>query len=390
MFEKWKVGVIAVVLLVGVGGGAVALGVVGTPSVTGVENHFGGVNETSTVVESGLQVSNPNPLGVALGGLTVDYAVSMNDVRMAHGVKSGVDIERGNSTLPFSTTMRNEQIPAWWVSHIRNDESTTLTVDASIHSSLVDRTFGAPQVERSVETDIISEFNSTETRPVNADAPLVSDPVLYVNETSARWGTVDESETSIAMDFTMYNPKSYPIPVSEIGYTITMNDVTVGNGTTEQGYVIPARSERTVETQTIIENPTLDEWWVSHLQKNQRTDLEIDFYAKLEVAGETVRVPLDAMTYTETIETDLFGTKDETAPGSEADSAAADGSDGSTATSTPAAGKSSTPTATPTATATDTPTATATAEDGDTTTDGDSTTTDDGGLLSEVQSPLTA
>jgi LEA14-like dessication related protein len=388
MFGKWKVGAIVVVLLVGVGGGAVALGVVGTPSVTGVENHFGGVNETSTVVESDLQVSNPNPLGVTLGGLTVDYAVSMNDVQMAHGVKSGVDIERGNSTLPFSTTMRNEQIPAWWVSHIRNGESTTLTVDASIHSSLVDRTFGAPQVERSVETDIISEFNSTETRPVNAGAPLVSDPVLYINETSAQWGAVDESETPIAMDFTMYNPKSTPIPISEIGYTITMNNVTVGNGTTEQGYVIPARSERTVETQTVIENPTLDEWWVSHLQQNQRTDLEIDFYAKIEVTGETVRVPLDAMTYTETIETDLFGTKDETAPGSETDSAADDGRDGSTATSTPTAGKSPTPTDTPTATATDT--STATPEDGDATTDGGNTTTDDGGLLSERQSPLTA
>ncbi|SEO76719.1 LEA14-like dessication related protein [Halogranum amylolyticum] len=367
MFEKWKVSLIGVVLLVGVVGGTVALGVVGTPSVTRVENRFGSVNETATVVESDLQVSNPNPLGVTLGGLSVDYAVSMNDVEMAHGKKASVDIERGNSTLPFATTMR---------------------VDANIHSSLVDRSFGAPQVERSVETDIISEFNSTETRPVNADAALISDPVLYVNETSARWGTVNESATPIAMEFTMYNPKSYPIPISEVGYTVTMNDITVGNGTSAQSYVVPARSERTVETRTTIENPTLDEWWVSHLEANQRTDLEIDFYAKIDVSGETVRVPLDELTYTETVETDLFGTKGETAVGAETET---DGGDGatSTAATTPDADETTT-------TATDdepdadggdspaTPTATPTSTSQD-----DSTTTDDGGLLSDRRAPPT-
>ena len=389
MSRTLKVGVIGVVLLVGVAGAAVALGVVGTPSVTGVENRFGGVNETSTVVESDLQVSNPNPLGVALGGLSVDYAVSMNDVEMARGVKSGVEVDRGNSTLPFSTTMRNEQIPAWWVSHIRNGESTALTVDAAIHSSLLDRTFGAPQVERTVETDVISEFNSTETRPVNAGAPVVSDPVLYVNETSAEWGAVNESATPIAMDFTMYNPKAYPVPVTEIGYTVTMNNVTVGNGTTQQSYVIPARSERTVETRTVIRNPTLDEWWVSHLERNQRTDLEIDFYAKVEVTGQTIRVPLDEMTYTETIETDMFGTKDDTAPGSETGADTGDGSDSEkTPTATPSDGASSTATSSSTATPTPTDTPTAAPTDTPTPSGGDSTTTDDGGLLSELRFPL--
>jgi LEA14-like dessication related protein len=393
MFRKLKVGVIGVILLVGVVGAAAALGVVGTPSVTGVENRFGGVNETSTVIESDLEVSNPNPLGVTLGGLTVDYAVSMNDVEMAHGVKSGVEVDRGNSTLPFSTTMRNEKIPAWWVSHIRNGESTTLTVDAAIHSSLLDRTFDAPQVERSVETDVISEFNSTETRPVNAGAPVVSDPVLYVNETSAEWGAVNESATPIAMDFTMYNPKTYPIPVTEIGYTVTMNNVTVGNGTTQQSYVIPARSERTVETQTVIRNPSLDEWWVSHLERNQRTDLEIDFYAKLEVGGETIRVPLDEMTYTETIETDMFGTKDDTAPGSETASNGGDDDGSETTTATPADGASSTTTSAST-TSTTTPSSTATSTPAPTPTEtptpsgGDDTTTDDGGLLSGLRFPL--
>jgi LEA14-like dessication related protein len=282
--------------------------------------------------------------------------------------------------------MQNEQIPAWWVTHIRNGESTTLTVDASIHSSLLNRTFGAPQVERSVETDVISQFNSTETRPVNAGTPVVSDPVLYIEETSAQWGTVNDSATPIAMDFTMRNPKAYPIPITEIGYTVTMNNVTVGNGTTDQTYVVPAGGERTVETETVIDNTKLDGWWVTHLERNQQTALEIDFYAKVEVGGETVRVPLDAMTYTETIETDMFGTKDDSAPASGAASET-DGDGGSTTTSTPTASPTGSPTATPADSPTPTPDSEPTTEEGTSTGDG-ATTTDDGGLLSAVGNAL--
>jgi LEA14-like dessication related protein len=204
---------------------------------------------------------------------------------------------------------------------------------------------------------MLSQFNSTETRPVNASQPLVSDPVLYVNETSAQWGEVKESATPLNLDFRVYNPKEYPVGVSEIGYEITMNDVAVGEGTTEQGYTVGPKSTETVETTTLIDNAKLDEWWVSHLERDQVTDLRIDFYARLEVTGgETIRVPLRSLTYTETIETDIFGNE---AGG------AGDGSD-DTDDSTP------TPTGTP-----EDSTADGTATD-------TQTTTDDGGLVDDT------
>jgi LEA14-like dessication related protein len=355
--SKLRIVGVAVLLLGASVGGAFALGFLGTPSVTGVDNEFAGVNETQTTIQSDLQVQNPNPIGANLGGLTVDYAIDMNGIRMAEGTKSGVDVARGNSTLPFTTYMANDRIPEWWTSHVSNGEQTTLTVDASVHSSTLGGSFGAPKVERSVETDMLSQFNSTETRPVNASQPLVSDPVLYVNETSAQWGEVKESATPLNLDFRVYNPKEYPVGVSEIGYEITMNDVAVGEGTTEQGYTVGPKSTETVETTTLIDNAKLDEWWVSHLERDQVTDLRIDFYARLEVTGgETIRVPLRSLTYTETIETDIFGNE---AGG------AGDGSD-DTDDSTP------TPTGTP-----EDSTADGTATD-------TQTTTDDGGLVDDT------
>jgi LEA14-like dessication related protein len=50
--------VIGVVVLALAG---VAVFVLGHPSVSGIDNRFGGVNETTTVVESDLTVQNPPP-----------------------------------------------------------------------------------------------------------------------------------------------------------------------------------------------------------------------------------------------------------------------------------------------------------------------------------------
>ena len=62
-----QVGVAAAVL-VAVVVGAFGVGVIGTPAVEKVENRFTGVSENTTTVGTAITVSNPNPIGVTLGG----------------------------------------------------------------------------------------------------------------------------------------------------------------------------------------------------------------------------------------------------------------------------------------------------------------------------------
>lgn len=357
--------VITVIGLLGASvGGAFVVGVLGAPSVVGVENRFGEVTNETTTIETDLVVNNPNPINVQLGGTSVNYTVSMNDIAMASGSKQGLAIEQGNTTLDFTTQMQNEKIPAWWVSHIRNGEQTQLEIDARVHSSLVGQTATVPHSQE-INTDIISQFNSSETRPVNANQPVVSDPVLYINRTSASWGSVSQSETPINMQFTMYNPKTSPYTITEIGYDITMNNISVGEGTTEQPYAIPGKSQKTIAATTTIQNAKLDEWWVSHLQNEQVTQLRIDFYARIKLpTGNTIRVPLDALTYTKEIETSIF---------------TAETGNASNQTNNSSATTSQSPTPEPTTTeSTEEPTTAST----------ETTMTDDGGLLS-IQKSLT-
>ncbi|MGQ4555872.1 LEA type 2 family protein [Halobellus sp. GM3] len=377
--------VLAATLAVGLlGGGAFAAGVVGVPSVAGVENAFGPVNETTTVIETELTISNPNPVGVSLGGVAVRYDVLLNDVPLASGGKRGLAVERGNSTVSLATAARNERIPSWWISHVRNGEETTVTVDTAVRSSTLGRTVDPPNVTREVETDLLSQFESTETRPIDAEQPLVSDPVLYVNETRAEWGEVTESRTPMELTFVVYNPKPYPIAVSELGYDVTMNEVAVGEGATDSEHVVPPKSTETIEATVDIRNQHIDEWWVTHLERNQVTDLRIDFSARLDLGETAVRVPLDPLTYETTVETDIFGTKptDASENGSESDAtgtadgdrtATSEGADRETTATSETSTDGSTESTSSAPTATQTPVAT----DEDTQT----TQTTDGGLI---------
>jgi len=293
--------------------GAVGLGVVGAPAVETVENRFTGISENTTTVETALTVSNPNPIGVSLGGTTIDYAVSMNDVAIASGEKQGISLERGNTTLQFTTRMQNRQIPAWWVSHIANNERTIVTIDATVTDSLVGGRSVDIEQNRTIQTEILGAFNSTETRPVDANRPLVSDPVLYINETRGSWDreNLSEVETPLDIDFDVYNPKPVPYTVTKIGYTTYMNDVRVGTGESESAAVILPSERETIAVTTTIDNEKLDDWWVTHLRRNQNTSMYIDFYLVVAGGGEQFRIDLDAIDYQTVVETDLFGNKDQ-------------------------------------------------------------------------------
>lgn len=164
-----------------------------------------------------------------------------------------------------------------------------------------------------------------------------------------------------------------------------MNNVTVGDGESERNTVIPPRpGTETIRADTAIRNQNLDEWWVTHIENNQKTDLYVDFQIVLEAdvpGSPKIPIDSDALDYRTTIETDIFGNKDNgtstdgtsstedegTETGDETDgTATADG----TATPTPSDGI-----LTPDETSTPAP-------DDDTATSGDGTATpDDGGLL---------
>ena len=96
--------------------------------------------------------------------------------------------------------------------------------------------------------------------------------------------------------------------------------------------------DETITATTTIRNQRLDEWWVTHLQNNQRTTMRLDFYARVDVAGDSVTIPLRNVTHT--IETDMFDNKpDDGTSGDGSDTG--DNEEDTTTASAPAAWSSS-------------------------------------------------
>lgn len=305
---------VVLVVLVAAVGGAVVLGIFDRPSVEATESRFVSVNASTTVVETALVLSNPNPVDIHLGNATVNHSVTMNGIEMGNGSREGIELTEGTTTVTLTTAIDNRKIPAWWASHVANGERTRLNATASVELPLLGRTTVTDTA--TTETNITMELTSNDSRPVNASLPLVSDPILVVNRTSASWGDVTREETPLTSEIVLSNPKEIPIPITRLDYAITMNGVAVGNGTTGQGYTVPAEGRETIRTNATIENDELDEWWVTHVERDQRTDLRVAFTAVLELPdGDTVRVPLRGLGYTTTIETDVLGTNNESGGG---------------------------------------------------------------------------
>ena len=134
-------------------------------------------------------------------------------------------------------------------------------------------------------------------------------PVLVVEETNAQWGQATTERTPINTSATVENQLPVPLPISEIQYTIRMNGIVVGAGTTGDRIVIPTEGSRQITTQAEIDNSQLDEWWVTHLRNNETTQFSVEFNATIEYGGVERQLPLEFLTYNRTVQTDMLDTE---------------------------------------------------------------------------------
>ena len=299
-----------VVGLVVLGGGLIALGVVGTPAVDDVSNTFGEVTEDETVIKTDILIENPNPIGLGLDAAEVTYSVGMNEIHMANGSVDDVSIERGETAIPAKSTLKNEAIPEWWLSHVERGEQTDVIIDATLMTDRFDRSVDYTHTT-AIETDILDGIRSDEQREINADHALASDPMLYINETDASWAEPTDSETPVEKTFLFYNPNTEPYALSQVGYEITMNDVSVGEGETDSEVFIEGHSEEELDLTTAIDVTSLDEWWITHLDESihghQVSQFRIEFWATVELpGGEEITIEVEELTYEEFIGTDIF------------------------------------------------------------------------------------
>ena len=287
----------------------VAIGFLGTPTVTDTTYKFGGVNESTTEIRTTVTADTPWLLERSGADLRAGYVVSANEIQLARSDAEPLDIESGS--METTALLDNERIPEWWMSHLANDERTTLTVETetTVERFGVERSIGDTR-RCTLETSITDELEDAPTEEVDAELPLIDDPVLSVTPTHAAWTDVGNDRATLEWHFEAENHQGIDIPVTELEYTIYANDVVVGEGETLDEHLLEGDTTTEIETKTVVDAGSLQEWWVTHLENEERTTVRIEFDAEVDIgSGDPTTVPLDPLTREETVETDLLGNK---------------------------------------------------------------------------------
>lgn len=300
---------IALVVALVVGGFLVVFGPnFQPPRVERINSSFGTVTEESATIDSRVVVNNTNEKAVP-GTTRLAYTVRLNDVTVATGAKSGIKLEPGRNVIDVTARMDNGKIPAWWVSHVRNDGNTTMTIQPRYSFTGIPLSSTLPPRRRPVELRLLEPLaNGTSETVVAANRTL-----LTVSDRNASWGEPSEGRTPIVVSSRLHNRHEAPVRIDGTVYEIRMNGIVVGEGRTNDSFRLAPGESTEFTTMAAINATRMQAWWVSHLRNDQRTELTVEVFALVEDDGDLVRVPIAIFRQRSAVTTDMLGSGNATA-----------------------------------------------------------------------------
>lgn len=139
---------------------------------------------------------------------------------------------------------------------------------------------------------------------------------MRVSSIDSTFGEVTAETTTIDTAVVVDNPNRWSVPGGvDVEYSVSLNDVHLTDGD-ESGTALPPGTS-TVETDATFDNGKIAEWWLSHVDNGERTELRVDGTVSPRWLPTDFDVPEDTVT----IETDLL----DAVGGFEADTLTVDG-----------------------------------------------------------------
>ena len=309
MLDSLKIKALLSVLgIAGVTGGLFAAGVLHVPGV-GMDDRgdWGETTEDSIEIISTGYVNNQNSFGLNISSLDVKYRLKMNNVMLAEGGKEGLNIRaESNQSVPVNTQLSPEKIPEWWVRHIRNGERSKLEVPISAEINLLSypvKVNGFSYTD-SIETDLESRLDQAVSQikgnyswsPTGAEITRTD---IEVKGGSAKFGKVTDEHTNLVMELDIHNPNSYVIPMPQLNGGLQMNDIRIAEWEANDVEILNSASETTIapgETENVklqvkMENKNMDDWFVSHASRGEKSNGSVNIVLGFDIAGQTLKIP---------------------------------------------------------------------------------------------------
>ncbi|GAA0196081.1 LEA type 2 family protein [Haladaptatus pallidirubidus] len=327
--------IVVVLVLAGSGFLAINSGQIPKPSA-GIQDFgdWGTVTDQHTEIITTFWTNNPYPIDLTTGKiLHLRYSLSLNGVTIAEGTRDRVDLPRGNTTQTQSTYLQNSRLKEWWVNFLRANETVHATANgrARIITPVKTWTYQTSTTHTQFEnqTPILDSFSQAAQRtegkyvrtqrlnigPIRRNVTVGAE----VQDAQARWGRVNQNQTTLLLRFRIHNPsKTIPIIVEPTGLRMRadVNGVRMfhsGRGVisannTKQTLLLPGETREVIIPVT-MDNDKVDEWFRSHAQNGERSTIAVHLQLVLDPLGigTPIRVPSgNGITYRCHMQTAIF------------------------------------------------------------------------------------
>jgi len=192
----------------------------------------------------------------------------------------------GNS-IEVVMELDNRNIIEWWVSHVRNNETTDIVLKSSFGYNLFGLKFSVPVEKKGSFKTSIFEINSFPEY-----VSVGSMRVLKIEKMKMNIVDVDKENTRIRLDVSVKNLTPFPIPIGSIGYRIDMNGIEMGYGKSTGNKIIKSYGSSDINWIIVIDNSKLPWWWVSHIKNGEITDITINAFLNLEIAKKGYEISI--------------------------------------------------------------------------------------------------
>ena len=251
---------------------------IGQPEIISTTYRWGQVTQSETEIITDITIRNPNPVSIPIKDIRT--TVTLNNIDMATMEPTG-DMEikpQSDTTITFSTKLNNGKLPEWWVTHINNNEKSTLDINGVITFDLKLTDYDYPfKLSNPIRTDLMKSLNS-----LSSNSFSIGDFSIRIESESA-WGTVNKDYTELITTVTTYNDNPFiPLPLFKSRTFIEMNDIRLAESTSDIQTLILPGSHKTVTHTTKIDSSKLNQWWVSHITNGETTSTHINIQSYID------------------------------------------------------------------------------------------------------------
>ncbi|ADT84781.1 LEA type 2 family protein [Thermococcus barophilus] len=237
---------------------------------------WGYVDDKTTELWLHIDLGKKLPIALRVDNVTIEWAgVKIGKVE---NMKLGFMQDKVDGVLILDNYKAVEALK----NHIRGGEKSyvKIALGVSIFGILVFK----KEFTQQVKTDILSQFNIK----TESTGDLIKTPA--VEGISSRWGPVGDKYITVYSDVKLYNPNSFPIPVSGVEFNVNIDNYPVATGTLVENTVLPANGYGVVKVKTLLDTSVLPKVWAEHIKRGEESDVSVIIYLKANVLNKEFRI----------------------------------------------------------------------------------------------------